>query len=179
MGARVMAAELVWQRGSVNLHLSWGRLCLVASLCLSLPVSSLPWAVMGPIALVVLLWHILCFGLRPVDHWVAYFIQFLKYRYMWKIGTCSIIKTVSNWWRCANSMSYGWIIPSYHTHLYFGNYVCYFDYWVLGDGELALGVHLAVHPAHAFIYTLLHVAHLLSIQMLVTFILSVDRKQNN
>lgn len=136
MGARVLVAELIWQRGSVNLHLCWRRLCLVATLCRSPPASSLPWAVMGPVALVILLWHILCFGLWPVDNWVAYFIQFLKYRYMWKIGGCSISKIISTWWRWANSMSYSRIIHTYHTPVFWKWCLLL---WRLGPGRWWVG----------------------------------------
>lgn len=65
----------------------------------------------------------------------------------------------------------GFYIKWSFTYLYFGNDVCYFNYRILSNGESALCVHLAVHPAHAFTHTLLHRAHFLSTQMQVSLVL--------
>lgn len=64
---------------SVNLHLFRPRLCLLASLCVHLPVSSLLGRrdVVGSAALVIGLRRFFHSGLWPVDHRVAHILQFL------------------------------------------------------------------------------------------------------
>lgn len=56
--------------------------------------------------------------------------------------------------------------------------LCYFHCRILSNAEFALSEHLAVHPSHGLIHTLLHRAHLLSTQVLVTFILTVKTYSN-